>query len=122
MEAILKRFKESTKGKPLVIVPTFYDNYVRHRMSRNYWQRFASLTAIPGVYVTDLLPHFRRLGSEAVRCFQVPYDMHFSPYGHLVVADALQRELQKWGFWAPSIKHTNAPTESATNRCHQRRL
>lgn len=97
MEAILRRFKQSAGGRPLVIVPTFYDNYVRYRMARNYWERFSSLTSIPGVHVVDLWPHFRRLGAEAVRCFQVPHDMHFSAYGHLVVAEALQDELSRRG-------------------------
>ena len=97
MEAIIKRFKESAGGRSLIVVPTFYDNYIRYRMARNYWHRFASLSTVSGIHVIDLLPHFHRLGSEAVRCFQVPHDMHFSPYGHLVVADALQEELARLG-------------------------
>jgi len=95
MEAIVRRFKQSAGNRPMVIVPTFYDNYVRYRMARNYWRRFHSLEQIPGVHVIDLLPHFRTLGVEAMRCFQVPYDMHFSTYGHLVVADVLATELAK---------------------------
>ncbi len=95
MEAIIRRFKESAEDRPIVIVPTFYDNYVRYRMSRRYWQRFHALEQIPGVHVIDLLPHFRKLGAEAVRCFQSPHDMHFSTYGHLVVADVLETELNR---------------------------
>jgi carbamoyltransferase len=95
MEAIIKRFKESAGKRPLVIVPTFYDSYIRYRMARNYWQRFNSLSSIPGINVIDLLPYFRKLGADGARCFQVPYDMHFSAYGHLVVAEALQEELSK---------------------------
>jgi carbamoyltransferase len=101
MEAILRRFKEAAGARPLVIVPIFYDSYVRFRMARNYWKRFRSLEG-PGTYVIDLLPHFQRLTSQAVRCFQGPYDCHFSPYGHLVVADALQEELNRRGL-LPSI-------------------
>ena len=93
MEVIIRRFKENVGGKPLVVVPLFYDSYVRYRMARNYWDRFASLTVVPGLHAIDLLPHFKRLGREAVRAFQGPYDCHFSPYGHLVVAIALQEEL-----------------------------
>jgi len=95
MEAIIRRFKQSAGNRPMVIVPTFYDNYVRYRMARNYWRRFHALEWIPGVYVIDLLPHFRKLGAKAVSCFQVPYDVHFSVFGHLVVADALETELFK---------------------------
>jgi hypothetical protein len=98
MEAIVRRFKESAGHRPMVIVPSFYDSYVRYRMSRRYWRRFQALEQqIPGVHVIDLLPHFRRLGKEAVRCFQSPHDMHFSSYGHLVVADALETELNRLG-------------------------
>ncbi len=99
MEALIKRFKESAAWRPLVVVPTFYDSYVRYRMARNYWHRFQSLSSIPGIHVIDLLPHFRRLGKEAVRCFQIPYDMHFSQYGHLVVAEALQENLLRQNFF-----------------------
>jgi hypothetical protein len=96
MEAILRRFKVAVGLRPLVIVPVFYESYVRFRMARNYWERFHSLEG-PGTYVIDLLPHFRRLGGEAVRCFQGPDDCHFSVYGHLVMADSLQDELTQKG-------------------------
>ena len=95
MEAIICRFRQSAGERPIVIVPTFYDNYVRYRMSRNYWQRYEELGRIPGVHVIDLLPYFKTLGADAVRCFQSPHDVHFSSYGHLVVAEALERELAK---------------------------
>jgi SAM-dependent methyltransferase len=98
MEAIMRRFKQSAGGRPIIIVPTFYDNYVRYRMSRRYLERFQELEEIPGVHVIDLLPHFQKLGGEASRCFQVPHDMHFSAYGHLMVADALEVELNRLGF------------------------
>ncbi len=95
MEAIIRRFKASAGNRPLVIVPTFYDSYVRYRMSRAYWDRFHSLQRIPGLHVIDLLPHFKKLGAGAIRCFQVPHDMHFSTFGHLVVADTLKEELAR---------------------------
>ncbi len=98
MAALIRRFKELAGDKPLVIVPTFYSNYVRLRMARNYWLRFNSLTSTEGIYAIDLLPHFKRLGSEAARCFQEPFDMHFSAYGNLVIAEALRMELATLGF------------------------
>lgn len=97
MEAILRRFKELAGNRPLVIVPTFYSNYIRYRMARNYWDRYHSLTTTPGIYAIDLLPHFRKAGAGGLRCFQDPYDMHFSAYGQLMLADILQRELSKLG-------------------------
>jgi 2-polyprenyl-3-methyl-5-hydroxy-6-metoxy-1,4-benzoquinol methylase len=96
MEAIIRRFKQSAGDRPVVIVPTFYDNYVRYRMARHYWQRFHALQATTlGIHLIDLLPHFRKLGGEAMRCYQAPHDMHFSTYGHLFVADVLATELAK---------------------------
>jgi hypothetical protein len=92
MEAILKRFRAASAPRPFVIVPVFYDSYVRFRMALNYLDRFRALEG-QGTHVIDLLPHFRRVGAEAVRCFQEPHDCHFSTFGHLVVADALVEEL-----------------------------
>ena len=101
MEAIIQRFKQSSGDRPIVIVPTFYDNYVKYSMSRRYWRRFQSLEQILGVHVIDLLPHFRKLGAAALRCFQAPHDMHFSAYGNLVVAAALEAELNRLGLLRP---------------------
>jgi hypothetical protein len=75
-EAIIKRFTQSAAKAPLVIVPTFYDNHVRYHMSGQYWYWFKGLEQISVVYVVDLLSHFQKLGAEAVRCFQDPYDTH----------------------------------------------
>jgi len=97
MAAIVRRFKRSAGQRPLVIAPTFYDSYVRYRMSRTYWRRFSSLETIPGVHVIDLLPAVKALGKDAIKCFQAPYDMHFSSYGHLMLADILKSELGKRG-------------------------
>ena len=97
MEAIIRRFKQSAGDRPVIVVPTFYDNYVRYRMSRRYLQRFLALEQISAVHVIDLLPHFRKLGVDALRCFQAPYDVHFSTHGHLMVADALEIELNRLG-------------------------
>jgi hypothetical protein len=97
MEAIIRRLKASAGRRPIIIVPTFYDSYVRYRMSRRYWDRFRALDQIAGIYVIDLLPHLQKLGVDAVRCFQVPYDVHFSNYGHLVVAEVLEGEFKRLG-------------------------
>jgi len=95
MEAICRRFKDLAGDKPFVIAPTFYANYTRYRMARNYWARFSSLAATPGVFAVDLLPYFSRLGPEAWRAFLEPHDMHFSQYGHLILAEALETELRR---------------------------
>jgi 2-polyprenyl-3-methyl-5-hydroxy-6-metoxy-1,4-benzoquinol methylase len=95
MAAIMHRFKRSVGDRPFVVVPTFYDSYVLYRMSLRYWERYRTLGEIPGIHVIDLLPHLQKLGPDAVRCFQVPHDMHFSTYGHLVVAEALKWELER---------------------------
>jgi hypothetical protein len=97
MEALVDRLRTLASPRPLVIAPTFYAGYLQLRMARNYWIRFASLQRPHSVFAVDLLPHFQREGPEAIRCFQEPFDMHFSPHGHLVLADALQVELARLG-------------------------
>jgi hypothetical protein len=97
MAAIIRRLKELAGGRPLVIVPLFYVSYVRYRMGRAYWHRFQSLADGSGTYAIDVLPHFRKLGAEAVRCFQEPHDSHMSADGHLMLADVLEREMRRMG-------------------------
>jgi hypothetical protein len=95
MAALIQRFKEMARPRPLIIVPLFYVSYVRYKMSRAYWERFRSLADDSGTSAVDVLPEFRKIGAEAVRCFQEPYDPHLSTYGHLVLADALEPELRR---------------------------
>ena len=96
MEAIIRRFKVLAGVKPLVVIPTFYANYVRLRMARSYLDRYQFLaTSIPGIHVIDLLPHLKQLRADAVSCFQEPYDMHFSKYGNLTLAQILEAELSR---------------------------
>ena len=95
MAAIVRRLKSLAGDRPVVVAPVVYSNYVRYRMATNYLQRFAELGAAAGVHAVDLLPHFRRLGADAIRCFQDPYDMHFSADGHLVLAEAVDAELSR---------------------------
>lgn len=96
MEALIRRLKRLAGERPVIVAPVFYANYVRFRMARNYWDRFASLANVPGVYPIDLLPHFRALpDGNGERCFQEPFDMHFSAFGNLVLADTLRAELRR---------------------------
>jgi hypothetical protein len=97
MAAIVRGLKTLAGERPVVVAPVVYSNYVRYRMATNYLQRFAELAATSGVHAVDLLPHFKRLGSDAIRCFQDPHDMHFSVDGHLVLAEAIDAELSRLG-------------------------
>lgn len=90
MQALLKRIAELARPRPLLIAPVFYVSYVRFKMATSYLQRFAEFAATePNVRVVDLLPAFRALGQEAERAFFEPFDCHWSPFGHVVVAQAL---------------------------------
>lgn len=102
MAALIRRLKTLAGDRPVIVAPTFYANYVQFRMARNYWDRYASLAALPGLHPVDLLPYFQQ-GSldDRRRCFQEPHDMHFSAYGHLVLAEALEAELRQRGLLAP---------------------
>lgn len=98
MAALIRRLKAAVGDRPLVIAPTFYANYVRFRMARNYWARFSSLRGIAGVHPVDLLPYFRQPSiDDPAASFQEPFDMHFSVMGHVVLADALELELRRLG-------------------------
>ncbi|HMP00867.1 MAG TPA: SGNH/GDSL hydrolase family protein [Gemmatales bacterium] len=97
MEALIERFIAGAEGKPILLVPVFYVSYLRQQMARNYWDRFQSLARHPNVRVVDLLPPFRDLGAEAESVFLEPHDCHFSPAGHLVLANVLERELAAVG-------------------------
>lgn len=95
MEAIIRDFKKIAREKYLVVVPLFYASYIRYRMARNYWTRFSSLSDSDKLTVLDALPYFKRLGTDGVKCFFEPFDCHFSPHGHLVLANFLEIELKK---------------------------
>lgn len=98
MDAIIKEFARLAGEKPLVIVPLFYASYVRYRLAQNYWERFRSLADGQRIVAFDALPHFKQMGAAAVKCFFEPFDCHFSPQGHLVLAGFLETELKKAGF------------------------
>ena len=73
-------------------------SYLRYQMAKNYLDRFESLAENDsGISVIDLLPHFQSLHGGADRCFYEPYDCHFSPHGHLALADALEPPLRELG-------------------------
>lgn len=104
MRALILRLKTLAGERPVAVVPMFYANYVRFRMARNYWSRFAALGETPGLYPVDVLPDFQR-GSvdEAMSCFQEPYDMHFSALGHIVLADAVAAAFTRLRLWPEPI-------------------
>jgi len=97
MARILDRFIAAAEGRPVLLAPVFYVSYVRHNMARNYWERFRSLTHHRNVRLIDLLPAFRALGPAAESAFFEPYDCHWSPAGHLVLADVFSEELAAQG-------------------------
>jgi hypothetical protein len=94
MAAIIRRFAREASPKPFVIAPLVSSPYMQFSLGRSYWQRFSSLVDGKRVFLIDLLPHFRRLGREAVRCF-FEDDSHLSDFGHSVLADAVEAELRR---------------------------
>ncbi len=95
MSAILRRFKELSGSRPLVVAPLVYDSYLYHRMASHYIRRFHSLEENPGIYFVNALPYFRHLtGAEIKKCF-LSNDCHYSPFAHRILADALLAELNR---------------------------
>ncbi len=98
MRAIILRLHERVQPRPLLIAPVFYVSYLRQRMARNYWQRFSELqTECPRLRLIDLLPKLASMGQEAERAFFEPHDCHYSPVGHLLLADVVQIEIKQLG-------------------------
>jgi hypothetical protein len=93
--SIPRRVRAWTRGPRVPysgVVSTFYDNFVRYRVARNYCYPFSSLTRILGITVVKLLPHFLMLGSEGLRCFQSPRDVHFFKLRDHVLAEVLKSD------------------------------
>lgn len=115
MAAIIKRFAQGAAPKPFVIAPLVNSRYVRFSVGRSYWQRFSSLADGERVHVIDVLPHFLRLGRQAVRCFLEPHDAHLSNLGHSVLADTIEAELKRLGLFPMRNTTSGAVDKLETN-------
>ncbi|HEX7312904.1 MAG TPA: SGNH/GDSL hydrolase family protein [Pyrinomonadaceae bacterium] len=92
LKALLRQWLSENGERPAVICPIpLYAHIEQTASPESYLRRFGEL-AEPGcgVVVCDPLPRFWALTPEERWRCRFPQDIHFSPFGHAVMADALQ--------------------------------
>jgi len=96
MRAILERFIEEVKGKPIFIVPLPDYAHYSGSVPPTYLARYEKLhDPSIGCFVVDPLPHFKRLSSQERRkCIST--EEHYTPLGHQVVAETISDALEKY--------------------------
>ena len=103
MSAILQQFiKYADVGKPIFIIPLPTYHYIESNLPPIYLKRFREIESkLEDVYVCDLLPYFHRLSLKDRRACRFQHDVHYSPYGHQIVADAIYQEIERKlpNFW-----------------------
>jgi hypothetical protein len=96
MRAIIERFVKQVNGKPVFIVPLPTDYHYMTDIHPRYMERFFEIEkAYDNCYVIDLLPWFKRMPLDERRECGFFNDIHYSPLGHRVVANALVDSISK---------------------------
>jgi carbamoyltransferase len=97
MRAIIERFKRQVRGKPTFIVPLPSNSHFVRNLKPTYLARYANLhDPAENCYVVDVLPYFERLPREKrAECIFVD-DVHYTPLGHRVVAEAIDDALAEY--------------------------
>lgn len=90
MRAIIERFNSQVRGKPIFIVPLPSNHHFVRDVNPVYLARYANLhDPAKKCFVVDVLPYFKRLPSEKrAECVFID-DVHYTPLGHRVVAEAI---------------------------------
>jgi hypothetical protein len=96
MRAILERFIEEVKGKPIFIVPLPDYAHYSGSVTPTYLDRYEKLhDPSTDCFVIDPLPHFNRLSPQDRRkCIST--EEHYTAFGHQVVAEAISEALKKY--------------------------
>jgi lysophospholipase L1-like esterase len=91
LKAILRQWLAENGERPAVICPVpLYTHIEKTASPETYLRRFEELAEPGRVAVCDPLPNFWALTPEERWRCRFPNDIHFSPLGHSVMADALQ--------------------------------
>lgn len=97
MKAILSKWASESGDRPVVVCPIPMYHHIEGTSSpRQYQRRFKELEDLPQVTVFDPLPAFQSLPRADRRRTRFEYDIHFTEYGHQVLADALVPELERF--------------------------
>lgn len=96
MARLLREFKNLTPRKPVVICPLPYYIQIEGLEGwRVYSERFKSLDNHVDMRVVDIFSYFKQLSPAEKRQCRWEYDIHYTPFAHKVIADALYRELKQ---------------------------
>ncbi len=108
MRAILERFFDQVRGKPVLIVPMpMFNHYLEHNPP-TYWPRFQELeNREDKVFVIDLLPAFTRWPLAERESFRFHEDPHYTAAAHQIVADTIEQALLTI---CPGLLHQQAPS------------
>lgn len=91
MKAILTKWIKEVDC-PVILMPIPWHLQFEHPdmyVTENYIRRFKSLEENNKCNVINLLEEFQKYDSDTRRSFTYKYDKHFSPAGHVVVAESL---------------------------------
>lgn len=92
MEMLLTRFRTSNKSIKIVLAPLPTFHYIKGLVAPNYVSLFNDIAKNNKMYFIDLLMYFRGLDKDDRRKCCYSRDVHFTSFGHSVVAEALKIE------------------------------
>lgn len=94
MKAILQRFLEQVRGKPVFIAPMPMYNHYLGEFQPLYLQRFAELDQPENkVHLIDVLPALMQPTLETRQEFRFKNDPHYTAKAHQIIADSLDYNL-----------------------------
>jgi hypothetical protein len=91
--AILRHLLDESSAAHKLLVPLPGREYVTTARRPNYLPLYRDVAAATGAVCVDVLPSFRSSPRAERARFFLPYDGHYSPEGHRVVAETLARAL-----------------------------
>jgi len=96
MRAIVERFTGQVCEKPVFILPVPIHHHVVNNLRPTYMSRFAALEEPAKLrFVVDILPYFRRLSPQTRRACYFKNDVHYSPFGHAIIFEAISDTLSR---------------------------
>jgi carbamoyltransferase len=116
MAAIIKRFAAAARGTPVLVVPLPTYHNLKDEVEPIFLPFYQGLEdRRAGLHVADVTTPMMKL-PRATR-LKIPFqeDVHFSPFGHEVVADLIRKEIEARGFLkrGPITVHPTTPRAGA---------
>jgi hypothetical protein len=106
-QALFARMMEHVGHRALVVMaPLPRYEHIEGSSAPTYRARFDELARAhaPRMRWIDLLPYFHMLSRKERRQCRFRHDIHYTPLGHRVVAEALMTEWRRLGLWQRSLE------------------